>query len=274
MDKLDRFKSFLVTRKGLSVKSADVEKRIISKVLKDIDKEDPNINDFDDHIFQMYEKKISNSHIRNTIISIESYCEFINTPIKFGRPKKPKPILKDILSEADLTLLIHACKNIRERAITTLLAYSGIRNNELCSLRVSDIDFSNNQIRIISGKNSIGRIVCISPECTKVLMDYIKDYPRDKFQYLFTTKRENKQYNTWNVEKLIRKVGSRILPNRRIYPHLFRHSLASCLLNRGANIMTIKEQLGHSHIDTTMIYLRSSFSRIEAEYRLYSPKLI
>jgi integrase len=88
----------------------------------------------------------------NTALAVEKYMEFIGNAIIFGRQKKPKPMIIDTLSEAEVTRLIFSTKNIREKAIVSLLAYSGIRNLELCNLKVRDFMYTQNAIRIIKGK--------------------------------------------------------------------------------------------------------------------------
>ena len=81
----------------------------------------------------MYTNKFSYSHIVNTSLAIERYMEFIGSPLKLGRPRKPRRIIIATLSEAEIARLIGATKNIRERTILALLAYSGIRAKEFAS---------------------------------------------------------------------------------------------------------------------------------------------
>jgi integrase/recombinase XerD len=208
------------------------------------------------------------------MVAVEKYAKYLGLDVKFARQKKPKTVLKDILTEAEMILVLYACKNLKEKAIIALLAYSGIRCQELCNLRVEDINFGSNQIRVIQGKGNKSRLACVASDCMKIIMDYLSKNVRPVQEFLFTTNRAKTQMTTWGIRKTVRTIGRRVLPARRIYPHLFRHSLATAMLNRGASLMTIKEQLGHVFIQTTMIYARSSFARVEAEYQLYAPRLV
>ncbi len=222
-------------------------------------------------VAELYRKNYSYSHIVNTMLAIERYMEFQHRKITFGRPRKPKPIIKNTLSEAEVTMILAFTKNAREKAILATLAYSGIRNKELCSLKVKDVDTAGNCVRVLAGKGKKDGVVCISPECSRILSIYLDKFKRNPDDYLFTTLRHNHQYQTGDTRKLLRVVAKRAGITKRVYPHLLRHSLATNLLNRGANIFTVQQQLRHSFIDTTMIYLKSTVSRMQSEYQFYAP---
>ena len=96
-------------------------------------------------MMQLYQSKCSYRHKMNTALAVEKYMEYCGTPISFGRQKKPKSIIKNTLTEAEVTRLVFNCRNIKEKAVVSLLAYSGVRNKELCSLQVfhpTVLDFS------------------------------------------------------------------------------------------------------------------------------------
>lgn len=234
----------------------------------------PNISQVEGYIAQMRQQGSSYSHVVNTSLALERYMDFLGTPLKLGRPKKPKRTIKETLSEAEIARLIGMCKNIRERAILVVLAYSGIRNKELCNLTVSDINFSNQSIYIKGGKGSKDRIVCIPPECLAILMEYLQAYPRAQTDRLFTTLVKHKFYATGDLRKLVKVLAKRMNFSKRVYPHLFRHSLATNMLDRGAAIHCIQQQLGHAYMETTMVYLHPSLRRLRNEYLFYVPNYV
>jgi site-specific recombinase XerD len=199
--------------------------------------------------------------------------KFIENPIKLGRPRKPKRIIKKTLTEAEIAILLDATINIREKAILTLLCYSGIRAEELCEIKVEDVDFGNNEI-FIHGKGSKERIVNIKGECTRILLTYIALFPRNNNQYLFTTLRKNVPYTTWALRRLVKTVVCRTKIEKRVYPHLFRHSLATNMIDRGANPRTIQKQFGHAYLETTMIYVESRPKTVKMEYEIFAPSYI
>jgi len=77
-----------------------------------------------------------------------------------------------------------------------------------------------------------------------------------------------------DLRKIVRVLGKRAGIGGRVYPHLFRHSLASTLLNRGASFNLIRAQLGHAFLETTLIYAQSMPSRERSEYELYKPAYV
>jgi integrase len=271
---MSRFGAFLLTEKGLSRGTIDLYCKVVRVFLKSESILIPSKDQIQDRIVSMHMDNYSKNYIRIATVAMEYYSEFCGILVKFGRPKKDKPVVKDTLSEAEISIIIAACKNIREKAILSLMAYSGARANEICNIRVADVDFGMNTVRILDGKGHKNRIVCISGECVRVLLQYIDKYPRNGGDYLFTALRSGKQYTTWALRKLVKEIVSRTKISKRVHPHLFRHSLACNMLFRGANLLTIKEQLGHEFIETTMIYVRSRADRVAAEYRMFTPSYI
>jgi integrase/recombinase XerD len=136
---------------------------------------------------------------------------------------------------------------------------------------VRDIDLTSNAVWVIAGKGKKDGVVSITPDCAKILMSYLEEYPRYNDSPLFTTLRFNNLYQTGDLRKLLRVVAKRAKINKRVYPHLLRHSLATNLLNRGANIFMVQHQLRHSFIETTMVYLKANTARLNSEYQFYAP---
>jgi site-specific recombinase XerD len=231
----------------------------------------PKAPDIKSHVLWMHRKEYSYHHIANTSIAIEHFCRFKGVEIRLGRPRKPKRIIKDILTESEISRIIQGTKNVREKALICLLAYSGVRNSELCRFKVEDVDLGSNRLKVIAGKNNKDRIVNISAECALVLIEYLRIYQRESSQFLFTTCVHGNQLQPGDVRKILRVTAKRQLGSRRVYPHLLRHSLATNLLNRGASLNTIKEQLGHAFIDSTMVYVNSTAFRNRSEYEYFKP---
>jgi integrase/recombinase XerD len=89
--------------------------------------------------------------------------------------------------------------------------------------------------------------------------------------FLFVTLDKENQLSTCDIRKMVRVLTRRAKIGRRVFPHLFRHSLATNLLNRGASLIMIKEQLGHAFIESTMIYVTSMPFRTRSEYDFFKP---
>lgn len=222
----------------------------------------------------MYSSKFSYSYKTNTALALELWSQYLGVPTKFGRQKKPRAIIKDTLTEAEVTRLIFNCKNIREKAIIAILAYSGLRNSELCKLKVKDVLVTQNAIRVIQGKGLKDGMSEISPECTGIVLKYLKEYSRPDDGFLFTTLRHGHQYNPRDTRKLVHVVARRAKFEKRVYPHILRHSMASNMLLRGANIMTLKEQLRHSWLDSTFHYVNSIVFVEKNQYQKHAPSYL
>ncbi len=273
-DQLSNFRIYLIADLGLSASTIRNHVRVIAKVLRDIDTLHPDHNQIKGRLVWLLEQEYSYAHIANVSLAMENYMAFLGDPIKLARPRKPKPLLKDTLTEAEVSVIIACAHNIREKAALAVLAYSGIRNDELCHLRVSDVDVGANTIRVAAGKGQKGRLVNVPGECSKIVLAYLDAYPRPSDSYLFTTLREGRRFRGHTLRRMVKKVAARSNVKKAVYPHLFRHSLAVNMLQRGAHLLTIKDQLGHEFIETTMLYLRVINKRAKAEYQLYCPSYL
>ena len=268
---LKNFERTLILQSSLKPITIQAHIKCMFRIFKIIKTSYPTDEQIENYVFELRQSSYSYNHISNNIIAIEKYTASCGRKITFARPKKPKRLIKDFLSEAEVSRIISACKNIREKSILVLLSYSGIRNKELCDLRVGDLDFGDNLVRVLKGKNSKERVVNMSGECTKILLKYLSEFPREESDYLFTSLLHNNKYQPTDLRKLVKVVAKRTDINKRVFPHAFRHSLASNLLMRGASIFTIKNQLGHSDISATLIYLHSCPQRAKSEYDYYKP---
>lgn len=257
--------------RGLSRVTAKGYCRTVSISLRRMKKFIPRYVNVKDHIRWMIEKEYSYSHLVNTSLGLEHYTRYKGDAIKLSRPKKPRRLIKDVLSESEVSRLILASRNVRQKAIISLLAYSGVRNQELCNLRVSDIDLGSNQVTVRDGKNRQDGVINISAECTKILIEYLRQFPRENDNYFFTTIAKNNQLQSGDVRKTLRLAAQRARIDKRVFPHLLRHSLATNLLNRGASLMMIQQQLRHRFIESTMIYVISRPIRNRSEYDFHKP---
>lgn len=268
------FRKYLLVTKGISDVTIQCYIASIKPAFRRIKSNHPTHEQIIDYITWMYDEKYSYSHIVNTSLALEWWTKFHKYPIKLGRPKKPRTIVKDVLSEAETTRLIAITKNIREKAIITILAYSGIRNKELCNLRVCDVNLGDNMIRILAGKGKRDRLIHISGDCSRVILEYLNQYQRTPEDYLFTTLARDNRYTGCALRKLTHLLAERADIRKRVYPHLLRHSLAVNLLRRGCNLVLIQRQLGHAYISSTEIYIASFPQRVQSQYHLFIPSFL
>jgi integrase/recombinase XerD len=261
--------------KGFCKITIDGYKQAVKKFLKDIKTNTPTKEQAEQWLLEIIKRNCSYSHISNNITIIKNFMKFLGISIDIQHPRRPTELpTKEILTEGEIARILAETKNSREKAILAILVYCGIRNKELCNLKVKDIDFENNIIKVLGGKFNKDRIVPLSKESFRIILDYLKDYKRDENDYLFTTIVENKQYNGNASRDLVKKIAIRAKIKKRVHPHLFRHSLITHLIERGANIVAVQSLAGHSNIETTMLYTHFSPKKIIQEYQYFVPSYI
>jgi len=271
---IESFKKYLVLNYSLREITINEHLGNIKRMMKKMDNLNPDKEEVTDYVYELRQSNKSPSHMCNNIQSIEKFMDFKKKLVRFAKPKRQKVLLMEILTEAEINRMIQSTKDIKQKAMICVLSYSGIRNRSFCHLKVKDVDFGNNQIRITKVKGKKEYLPYISSECINILLKYLKEYPRKNEDYLFTTKIRNNQYQTSDIRKFVKVLAIRSEIEKRVYVHLLRHSLASNMLNRGANIITIKNQLGHDYIASTEQYLSLFPERNKSEYEIYKPSYL
>ena len=267
------FVRFLIARKGLQPITVSGYAGAMKRITREIG-QDPSEESAEQFVEKLYTSGYSYHHKLNTVLALEQYLAFIGSPTRYGRPKKPRPMVTDTLSEGEVTRLLVCCKNIREKAILSLLAYSGVRNQELCNLRVHDCLITQNAIRIIRGKGIKDGISEITPECTSVLLEYLAAFPREGKDFLFTTLVHKNQLSTGDVRKIVLVIARRTGIKKRVYPHLFRHSMTANMLLRGADLISLRSQLRHTLLETTLHYANSIVFIERNRYQRFAPSYL
>ncbi|WP_201766069.1 tyrosine-type recombinase/integrase [Nafulsella turpanensis] len=158
-----------------------------------------------------------------------------------------------VLSQEELRRLFKAPQRLKQRVLLSLIYSAGLRISEVCNLLISDIDFDRKQIHIRQSKNNKSRYVVLSDYISKGLQQYIKG-SKPKV-YLFNGKDKGTPLGRSAVQQSFRLALAKAGILKDACVHTLRHSFATHLLEQGVDIVTIKEQLGHSHIQTTMMYL-------------------
>lgn len=162
--------------------------------------------------------------------------------------------LPDILSQEQILHLLGTIKNPKHKLIVGLFYGTGMRLNELCHLKMEQIDRTSMQIKIIAGKGNKDRFTLLPTHLLPEMETYYRNY-RPK-TYLFEGQKQGLPLNDRSIQhavNLCMKMAG--FQSFGFSSHSIRHSFATHLLDQGNDIHTIKELLGHSKIETTMIYL-------------------
>ncbi len=221
-------------------------------------------------------KQLNNIHVRKFIetvflkrnYSISTQRQFISAVklftqyypetciqnLELTRPKKSKK-LPIVLSKKEVISIIRVTKNLKHRAIITLLYAAGLRISEILELKLSDINIERRQIRIVNGKGRRDRYVILAESFIPLLLNYYNTY---RPKHFFVENLKGTKYSASSVRKFILRSCKAAKINKPVTPHTFRHSFATHLLENGVNLRHIQELLGHSRPETTMIYTHVS----------------
>ena len=173
-----------------------------------------------------------------------------------------KELLRNVTSKRDMALI--------------LLSYSyGLRASEVGLLRREDIDFERLKIRITKVKGSISAEYPLRPEVARALKKYLRTR-KDNSPILFPSKR-GLPINRRTLDYMMKKYGEKAeIPQEKRHFHVLKHSIATHLLDAGADIMFVKDWLGHKNIRNTIVYSQlTSRTRDEQARKIFaSPKII
>ena len=289
-DIVDKYQIYLMSEKHKEENTVNSYLYDIIKYLEFIEKFGKNYTNIKEENILAYLSKLDNDKIKlsslsRKIVSIKLFHKYLykfyqidNIALKISLPKTRKR-LPNILSIEEIDLLLDikliTPYDYRNKAMLELMYATGLRVSELCSLELKDIDLSNNFVRCI-GKGNKERIVPYGEICSHFLKLYINEY-RTLLKKGYLT--ENIFLNN-HGKKMTRQGFEFILNNickdkkieKKITPHMLRHSFATHLLNNGADLRSIQVMLGHSNLSTTQIYTNLSNDVLRENYQLFHPK--
>jgi integrase/recombinase XerC len=163
---------------------------------------------------------------------------------------------------------------VRDKMLIETIYQTGIRLSELINLKETDINFYEGSIKVL-GKRNKERIIPFTQSFHQLLSDYIETKKNNNFHtqnpFLFVTNKGDKLYPKL-VYNVINKYLSIISTIEKKSPHVLRHTFATHLLNKGADLNAIKELLGHESLAATQVYTHNSTDRLKTIYKLAHPR--
>lgn len=290
---LDQFLNYLVVEKGLSLNTLESYSRDLNKYLdflalkeiKDISTtSDVTIVSF---ITALKKNRLSNRSVARNVTSIKMFYKFLTenhyitkNPALTIETAKGETKLPQVLSIAEVELLLakpdrNTVRGLRDTALLELLYATGLRVSELVSLPVNNLNLEAGYL-IAYGKGSKERLVPIGEVAQNAIREYLTNgrpalLGNSQSHYLFLT-RNGKPFTRQGFWKLIKEYALSAGIQKNISPHTLRHSFASHLLERGADLRSVQMMLGHVDISTTQIYTQVTTERLKKIHNQYHPR--
>lgn len=290
---LDQFLNYLTVERGLSPNTLDSYSRDLIKYLdylstkgiKDISKtSDLTIISF---IATLKNGGLSNRSVARNLTSIRMFYKFLtedhhindNPTLNIETPKRELR-LPQVLSIEEVDVLLQkpdssTSLGLRDAAFLELLYATGLRASEIISLALNDINLEAGYL-IAYGKGSKERLIPIGEVAQNLIKKYLKNsrptlLKNKQSHHLFTT-RSGKSMTRQGFWKLIKKYALAAGIRKKITPHTLRHSFATHLLERGADLRSVQMMLGHADISSTQIYTHVTTERLKKIHNQYHPR--
>lgn len=247
-------------------------------------------------IAQLAEDDIQARSINRKIVCLRSYFKFLlkngtltkNPMLKIKAPKISKA-LPVFVKEEDLTSLLDGVREEeeqnqpgfatsfagqRDRLIMEMLYGTGIRLSELIELKTTRINLYDSTVKVL-GKGNKERIIPINDTLMHRIKEYEvlkkNEYPGNSSEYLIVTNEGDKTYPMF-IYRTVRKYLDMATTVDKRSPHVLRHSFATHLLNKGADLNAIKDLLGHTSLAATQVYTHNSLEKLKAIFKQAHPK--
>ncbi len=237
-------------------------------------------------VVYLMENKISARSVNRKISTVKSFYKFlmkegivennpaINIPVPKLRKKLPHFVAEENLNHLlDDGLFTDDFEGKRDKLIIALFYGTGVRLSELLNVKRTDVDLTQFLIKVL-GKRNKERIIPFPRELKSIFEDYFEE--KEKLfgtspGWVFLTQKGEKAY-----EKLIYRVVknnlSKVTSLEKRSPHVIRHSYATHLLNKGADLNAVKELLGHSNLAATQVYTHTTFEKLQNVYEKTHPR--
>ena len=237
-------------------------------------------------IVSLMDNGISAKSVNRKISTLKTFFKFLmregviekNPTDKIAIPKMGKK-LPVFVQEKEMNRLLDGrfftedFEGRRDKAVVSLFYGTGIRLSELVGIRFSDLNLNEKMVKV-NGKRDKQRLVPFPLEISAVLTDYItlrNELFPDSGNFLFLTENGDPVYNKL-IYRIVKKQLSLVTTVEKKSPHILRHSYATHLLNRGADLNAIKELLGHANLAATQIYTHTTFEQLKKVYKQAHPR--
>ena len=279
-EKMREFYEAMVVDLGRSRTTARVRKVIVASTLRELGRE-PQPADIDRRKRTLIMAGRTPDHARNMVFAFRDYFAFCGrmeeaaalTPPKRGKPKVPRYLTAD-----EVRAILGNVEDKRDAALLYLIAYTGLRVHESLKLRPADINLETRTLSIV-GKGGKSAVIPIGAPAIPHLREWLEVRSQDAetvfYQQLGSggpLARKHAPLSCERVRAIVRRYARRAGITRRVTPHMFRHALATNLLEAGCPLPFVQRQLRHADIKTTMIYLHASDRAFQENFDRFLPQ--
>ena len=237
-------------------------------------------------IVALVDSGISNRTINRKVSSLNSFFKFLQrteqlevNPLANHKALKVPKRIQIPFSEAEMNEVLAALKgddyeSLRVASVVELLYSTGMRREELIGLKEGDLNLEQRTLKVL-GKRNKERILPLLETVRETLLRYLSEKHKlhGETEFLFVTQKGNKIYGTL-VYRLVNLYFSKVSKKVKKSPHVLRHSFATHLLNKGADLNSVKELLGHSSLASTQVYTHTSLEHLKEVYNQAHPRSV
>jgi integrase/recombinase XerD len=208
----------------------------------------------------------------------------INPCLGLVLPKLEDRLPRVVLTQEESRRLLDAPdtqngRGIRDKVILELFYSTGIRLEEMARLTTHDVDWRNGFLRVNKGKFAKDRVVPMGAKAADYVREYLEkvrrpwsEFNKDERALWLSSKKPHSPIKSQVIEVMVKQYARAIGIEKPVTPHVWRHSCATHLLNNGANLMAVKQLLGHRSLRTTQIYTRVAVDDLKTMHRRSHPR--
>jgi len=233
-----------------------------------------NANDVLYFLAKEMERGIKDQTRENQRANISAFFQWMTVeeiipknPVAQVKPIKCHKEVKKAFSDVEIDALRGACKSLKERALVEFLLSTGVRVNELATMTVQDINKEALSVHVVHGKGNKERVTYTTTVAMKHLLAYLHDRKEDG-DMLFYNKFHT-PISTKGIGHILNTIAERAGVDN-VHPHRFRRTFATTLSRRGMPLQEIQILMGHRNANTTMQYIATDDSRMNASYKKYT----
>lgn len=289
MKQVENFIRYITTLKHYSVHTVTSYKKDLEQFMAFCSLPEgqyPDHHHIREWIVDMMSRGIAARSVNRKLSALKSFYHYLvrenileSNPVKKVIQPKTDKKLPVFVHEKNMDMLLDNInfgdnfEGIRNRLIIEMLYFTGMRVNELTGLKCSDLNLYESSLKVL-GKRNKERIIPLIPEIVTTLNEYLKkrsELAAGSNESLLLTTKGGKVYNRM-AYRIVNQYLTLVTTLDKRSPHVLRHTFATHMLNKGADLNAIKEILGHANLSATEVYTHNTFEKLKKIYKQAHPR--